>query len=420
MKKTNIKHLDLTLYSDKLDNGLEVYMIPKNNYNNIYVTFTTKYGSNEIEFTPIDSDKMTKVPLGIAHFLEHKLFEQKDGIDPFTFYNERGADANANTNQYKTTYLFSGPNFLEENLEYLLDYVQDPYFTDENVEKEKGIIEQEIKMYEDDPDTVMYEKTIENCFKKHPMKNSIIGTVESINKITKEDLYTCYNTFYHPANMFVTITGNIDPEKTLELIKNNQDKKEFKEFKPIKVKKYDEPKEVSKKEDSALLNVSIPQCVLAYKIPLQTNYQNLIYTLTYFDIRLGSTSKFSEDLINEEIINEPLMLDYNVVDNFVVLFICGITKTPNELIKKIKQEMKNIKINENEFDRKKKTLVSSLLYLSDNIFRLNHNVINDIIFYGKYNTNIYGDIQNLNFEDYKKLINKLDLNNNTTFIVEKK
>ena len=420
MKKTNIKHLDLTLYSDKLDNGLEVYMIPKNNYNNIYVTFTTKYGSNEIEFTPIDNDKMTKVPLGIAHFLEHKLFEQKDGIDPFTFYNERGADANANTNQYKTTYLFSGPNFLEENLEYLLDYVQDPYFTDENVEKEKGIIEQEIKMYEDDPDTVMYEKTIENCFKKHPMKNSIIGTVESINKITKEDLYRCYNTFYHPANMFVTITGNIDPEKTLELIKNNQDKKEFKEFKPIKVKKYDEPKDVAKKEDSTLLNVSIPQCVLAYKIPLQTNYQNLIYTLTYFDIRLGSTSKFSEDLINDEIINEPLMLDYNVVDNFVVLFICGITKTPNELIKKIKQEIKNIKINENEFDRKKKTLISSLLYLSDNIFRLNHNIINDIIFYGKYNTNIYDDIQNLNFEDYKKIINKLDLNNNTTFIVEKK
>ena len=122
MKKTNIKHLDLTLYSDKLDNGLEVYMIPKNNYNNIYVTFTTKYGSNEIEFTPIDDNKMVKVPLGIAHFLEHKLFEQKDGVDPFTFYNERGADANANTNQYKTTYLFSGPNFLEENLKEAIDY----------------------------------------------------------------------------------------------------------------------------------------------------------------------------------------------------------------------------------------------------------------------------------------------------------
>ena len=420
MKKTKIKHLDLTLYSDKLDNGLEVYMIPKNNYNNIYVTFTTKYGSNEIEFTPINSNKMVKVPLGIAHFLEHKLFEQEDEIDPFTFYNERGADCNANTNQYKTTYLFSGPNFLEENLEYLLDYVQKPYFTDENVEKEKGIISQEIKMYQDDPDTVIYEKTIENCFKKHPMKYPIIGTIDSINSIKKEDLYTCYNTFYHPANMFITITGNIDPEKTLQIIKNNQNKKKFDEFKPIKIKKYDEPKEVSKKEDSALLNVSIPECVVAYKIPIKTNYQNLIYTLTYFDCRLGSTSKFCEDLINEQIINEPLMLDYNIVDNFVILFILGITKSPNELIKKIKQEMRNTKVNANEFNRKKKTLLSSLLYLSDNIFRLNHNVINDIIFYGKYNTNIYDDIQNLNFEDYKKLVESLELNNNTTFIVEKK
>ncbi|MBE6149165.1 MAG: insulinase family protein [Firmicutes bacterium] len=420
MKKTNIKHLDLTLYTEKLDNGLEVYIIPKNNYNNIYVTFTTKFGSNEIEFVPIDNNKMIKVPLGIAHFLEHKLFEQKDGTDPFSFYNERGADANANTNQYKTTYLFSGPNFYEENLEYLLDYVQEPYFTDENVEKEKGIIAQEIKMYEDDPDTVIYEKTIENCFKKHPMKNSIIGTINSINKIKKEDLYTCYNTFYHPANMFITITGNVDPYATLELIKNNQNKKKFKEFKPIKIKKYDEPMEVAKKFDSERLNISIEECVLAYKIPLTKNYQNLIYTLTYFDTRLGSTSKFSEDLIDNEIINVPLMLDYNIIDDYLILFVFGISKTPNELIKQIKDEMNTIKIDENEFNRKKKTLISSLLYLSDNIFRLNHNVINDIIYYGKYNPNIYDDIKKLNFDDYKNLINNLNLNNTSTFIAEKK
>jgi predicted Zn-dependent peptidase len=420
MKKTEIKHLDLTLYSDKLDNGLEVYMIPKNNYNNIYVTFTTKYGSNEIEFTPINSNKMVKVPLGIAHFLEHKLFEQQDGIDPFTFYNERGSDCNANTNQYKTTYLFSGPNFLEENLEYLLDYVQQPYFTDENVEKEKGIITQEIKMYQDDPDTVMYEKVLENCFKTHPMKYPIIGTINSINKIKKEDLYTCYNTFYHPENMFIILTGNIDPKKTLEIIKNNQSKKKFDEFKKVKIKKYDEPKEVAKIEDSARMNVSIPQCVIAYKIPLKMNYQNLVYTLTYFDFKLGSTSKFIENLINEQIINEPLMLDYNIVDNYLILFVFGITKSPNELIKKIKKEMSSIKLNEDEFKRKKKTLISSLLYLSDNIFRLNHSIINDIIFYGKFNTNIYEDIQNLNFEDFKKLIQNLDLNNYSTFIVEKK
>ena len=139
--KTELVKMDLDMYYKKLDNGLDIYIVPKENVNSIYVTFTTKYGSIDSEFIPYDRSCMTKFPLGIAHFLEHKVFEQKDDIDPFTFYSERGCDANANTSNYKTTYLFSGTNFLDENLNYLLDYVQDPYFTDENVEKEKGIIE---------------------------------------------------------------------------------------------------------------------------------------------------------------------------------------------------------------------------------------------------------------------------------------
>ena len=151
MKKTNIDKLKLELYQEKLDNGLEVYIIPKKNCNNIYVTFSTKYGSNIDEFVPIKSKKMKKYPLGIAHFLEHKMFEMEDGTDPFELYSNNGADANANTSNYKTTYLFSGPQYFKENLNYLLDYVQKPYFTDKNVEKEKGIIIQEIKMYQDDP-----------------------------------------------------------------------------------------------------------------------------------------------------------------------------------------------------------------------------------------------------------------------------
>ena len=169
MKKINYKNLDLDLFYEKLDNGLEIYILPKNNVNNIYVTFSTKYGSNIIEFKENDK-KFTKVPLGIAHFLEHKMFEQEDGTDIFSFYSERGADCNANTNNTKTTYLFSGPSFLDENLNLLLDYVQSPYFTDENVEKEKGIITQEIKMYQDMPGNVMYDKIVEKYFQIHPMK----------------------------------------------------------------------------------------------------------------------------------------------------------------------------------------------------------------------------------------------------------
>ena len=231
MNKSILENLDLTLYSKKLQNGLEIFIVPNENVNNIYCTFSTKYGSVQNEFVPVNESEMIKVPNGVAHFLEHKMFEQENGVDPFTFFSERGADANANTSAFKTTYLFSGPDFFEENLNYLLDYVQKPYFTDKNVEKEKGIIEQEIKMYEDDPYSRLYEGILFNTFKEHPIRNSVIGTTESVNSITKEILYKCYNTFYNPSNMFVVITGKVDKDKVFQIIEENQNNKTFEKMK---------------------------------------------------------------------------------------------------------------------------------------------------------------------------------------------
>ena len=246
MIKKNLTGLDLEVFEETLENGLRIFIIPKKNANNTYVTFSTNYGSVQNDFVPIQEENMISVPLGIAHFLEHKVFEQESGEDPFTFYSERGADANANTTNYKTTYLFSGTEFLEENLNYLLDYVTSPYFTDENVEKEKGIIEQEIKMYEDDPYTRIYEGVIYNAFVNHPIRYPIIGNIESIRKITKEDLYKCYNTFYHPSNMYIVISGKVKPEQAIEWISKNQEKKERKKVEKIKVKEYEEPNEIGR------------------------------------------------------------------------------------------------------------------------------------------------------------------------------
>ena len=422
MKKTNIKHLDLDLFYEKLDNGMEIFIIPKNNYNNIYATFSTKFGSNQIEFVPIGENKMVKVPLGIAHFLEHKMFEQKDKIDPFTFYSERGTDANANTNQKKTTYLFSGPSFFEENINYLLDYVQEPYFTDKNVEKEKGIIEQEIKMYQDDPDTVLYESILKNCFIESTMKYPIIGDIENIRKITKEELYKCYNTFYHPSNMFLVITGNVDPCKTISLITENQYKKEFSKAKEIKIKQYKEPIEVAKEKEEINLNVSIPKCAIAYKIKIDNKnlYENLLYLLTLFDAKLGATSDFVDNLISEEIINDNLSIDFDNINDYVVVIIAGESKKPDLLIKKIKNEMENLNISKEEFERKKKTLISSLIYLSDNIFSLNHSIMNDIIKYGKFNSDKYEQIKKFNYNDFNEYVNNINLKNMTTFIIKTK
>jgi len=423
MKKINIDKFDLDLFYEKLDNGLEIYVIPKNNCNNVYATFSTKFGSNNIEFVPIGEKKMIKVNDGIAHFLEHKLFEQKDGVDPFTFYSENGADANANTNQKKTTYLFSGSTNVEENLNYLIDYVQEPYFTDKNVEKEKGIITQEIKMYQDDPDTVLYESLTNNIFVKHPMKYPIIGTIDSINAITKEELYKCYNTFYHPSNMFLTVTGNVDAEKIIKLVKENQNKKKLKKANDIKLKEYNEPDKVAKKHETVKLNVSIPRAAIAYKINTNNTknlYQLILYLLILFDSKLGATSDFVNNLIDEEIINTNLFIDYDNTENHIIIYIMGESKEPNLLLSKINEEVKNLKITEQEFERKKKTLISSLVYISDNIFSLNHNVMNDIIRYGKFNENKYEQIKKLSFKEFKNLISNLDLTNYSTFIVNPK
>ena len=424
MKKTNIDKLKLELYQEKLDNGLEIYIIPKNNCNNIYATISTKYGSNIDEFVPIKSKKMKKFPLGIAHFLEHKMFEMEDGTDPFEIYSNNGADANANTSNYKTTYLFSGPQYFKENLNYLLDYVQTPYFTDKNVEKEKGIIIQEIKMYQDDPYTVLYEKAIYNSFIKHPIKMPVIGDIENVKSITKEDLYECYNTFYNPGNMFVVITGNVDPEETIELIKQNQEKKQFDKEEEIKLKTYEEPDKVDKKSEIIKMDINLPKLALSYKINYKNMNLNLRDALAYlsiiFDINLGATSIINEELKDENIITSNIDFTFMYTDTHILVTIFGETDKIEKLSSKLENQINNLELTEEEFDRKKQNIASSYIFMSDNIFSMNEKVMNNII---KYNEIKIDDIKYTKRLDYKKakqIIKDLDLKNKSIVIIEPK
>ena len=425
MNKISLSHLNLDVFHEKLNNGLDIYVIPKNEINNIYATFTTNYGSNESEFVPLGEKKMIKVPLGIAHFLEHKMFEQEDETDPFSFFGERGCDANANTNNFKTTYLFSGPEFFDENINYLLDYVQSPYFTEENVEKEKGIIEQEIKMYKDDPYTRLYETILYNSLINNPMKDPIIGNIKSIRSITKEDLYTCYNTFYHPGNMFVVVSGNVEPKKVIELIRENQANKTFEEFKEIKIKEYKEPDKVEKEKEILKLNVTIPKVTVNYKINLDKiksvdKYKAKIYISTLFDLKFGSTSLLNEQLREENIITENLELAPIDTKSHLIISILGETTRTDELINRIKKELENLNILEEELERKKKVDISSLIYMSDNVYRINHKIMNDINRYGKIIDNNFEIIKELNIKEFNKVIKELDLSNNNIVIVDTK
>ena len=419
--KRKFNNLDLELYEETLENGLRVYMIPKKNVSNIYVTFTTKYGSVDTTFE-LDGKKITS-PNGIAHFLEHKMFEAKNGIDPFTIFDQNGASSNAATSNYKTSYLFAGPTKLKENLTTLLDFVQEPYFTDENVEKEKGIIIEEIKMCEDQPGRVGYNATLENAFVKHPIRIPVIGSEKSVKSITKEDLYQCYKAFYHPKNMFLVITGNINPKETLKIIKENQNKKTFEENYQKKVIFEKEPDKVAKKKTIQFQNVTIPKVYYSYKINVENFDMNIRFITKYLSIYLdslyGSVSDFAEEVEVKKIVNNGVDFIISKTDSHLVITFIAETKKTNALIKIIKKYMgKEITID--DFNRKKKIMLSSNIYMSDNIFRLNNYVTDNILNYDEVITDIYEENKNLKYQNMISLIQKINFKNTTTVIIKQK
>ena len=423
MKVNKIDNLGLEIYNEKLENGLSVYIVPLKNRNNVYVTFSTKFGSRVNEFVPIDENKMIKVPYGVAHFLEHKMFEQKDGTDPFTFYSERGASANANTSYDKTTYLFSGANFLEDNINYLLDYVQEPYFTEENVEKEKGIIVSECEMYKDKSYTRCYEKILENSFIEDPIRIPIIGTIESINSITKEDLYKCYNTFYHPSNMFIVITGNVEPDKIINIIKDNQSKKQFRKTQNITIKKYKEPQKVKKEYDEIKMDITIPKVMIAYKIDLNgfkikdirkvRNYVSIL-----FDLKFGDTSVANEKLVEEKIVNDGIGIDSVFTEDYMIVTISGETDKPEEFTREINKELNNLNVTNEELERKKKVYIGNIVALSNNIYSLNNKIMANIIKYDKVIYDDYEYIKEFNIDELKRVIKDINLKNKTICVVK--
>ena len=202
--KTYYDTLNETVYSATHKSGLQVILIKKPGFKKSYATFSTKYGSINTEFVVPGEDETTKVIPGIAHFLEHKVFEQPDGSNAFNDFSKYGANANAFTSFGVTNYLFSCTDYFYENLEILLNFVQTPYFTEENVEKEKGIIAQEIRMYEDDAEQTCMYNCLEAMYENHPVRINIAGKVEDIMKTTPELLYKCYNNFCFCISIFST------------------------------------------------------------------------------------------------------------------------------------------------------------------------------------------------------------------------
>lgn len=320
MNKVEFAQLDETLYHERLENGLEVYLLQKKGFSKTYATFTTKYGSIDNHFVPHGETEAVKVPDGIAHFLEHKMFEKEEG-DIFQEFSKQGASANAFTSFTRTAYLFSATGQIEENVGTLLDFVQSPYFTEKTVDKEKGIIAQEITMYDDQPDWRLYFGMIENLYKEHPVKIDIAGTVDSIQDITAEHLYTCYETFYHPSNMMLFVVGAVEPEEMMDFIRTNQASKQFDPPAPIERKYPQEMKRAAIKERTLEMAVQKPKVFVGVK-PEKLDFQGkemLKHELSAqlaFELLFGRTSDFYHEAYENDWIDESYSFDYSIEDGF--------------------------------------------------------------------------------------------------------
>ena len=398
------KGLDLKVYYEELENGLKIFMIPYDDRNNYYIEYGVKYGAEIDEFVSKNTNKRTKAPYGVAHFLEHKMFEQEDGTDPFSFYSESGTDSNASTGYRITSYTVDGIDNIENNLDYLLTFVNSPYFTEENVEKEKGIIIEELNMYKDQPENVLYEKSNQALFKKHPMRRDIGGTVGSVKKITKDILYECYDTFYQPYNMFLVIAGKLEPEKLIKIIKNHKKLNSKKDKNDIKVFKVKEPVEVNEKEKIVKIkNMIIPKFILSVKSPMkdlkkEEKFKYMISMDIMLYILFGMSSEFREEMLNKEMYS----LFYSsgvIVDDLMIIEFIGESKKPDEFKEYIMNNLRNKIITKEEVERVKKVKISLEVMDTDKPFKMSDNIIDNLLDYGEVIYNKLDIIRSITLDD---------------------
>ena len=348
------------LYLEKLENGLTIMIIPKKGIHKKYIMWGTNYGSNDSKFIVPGESEETEVPKGVAHFLEHKMFEQESGINSLDTLTALGVDANAYTTNDHTAYLFGCTENFYPAFDELMDYVQHPYFTDENVEKEKGIIGQEIMMYDDYPEWKVYLNAMEAMYHEHPVKLDITGTIETISHIDKEILYKCYNTFYNPSNMAMVVCGDFEPERLLEEIKKRlMEKKangEIKRIYPV------EPEEIVKEKIEQNMDVSQPLFAIGIKdkiADVKERVRKHIAIEILLNMLIGKSSKLYKELYDEGLLFAVPSLDYEFARGYAHVLITGQSVEPEKIYEKFKkavEEMKVSAIDAKEFNRIKKRI----------------------------------------------------------------
>ena len=348
--------------------GLDVYVFPKK-LSTTYAVFGTRYGSIDNCFRINGEGEYRSVPDGIAHYLEHKMFENEDGVDTFSRFAKYGASANAYTSATMTAYLFSCTKNLTENLEILLDYVSKPYFTPENVEKERGIIAQEIRMYEDNPGSAIYYNLLGAMYEKHQTRVDVAGTVESISEITPELLYDCYYTFYNFSNMTLCVSGRVDMDTVLEIADRTLPEREQKKI----VRHYhEEGSSVYKKRVSAEFEVSRPMFLLGVKDmniseDPQIRMKKRVAMSILTDMLFGPTSDFAIDVYESGLVN-GFEASYDHSFDSSRIFLEGETDEPETVYDNFLAYLEEIRsegLCEDDFNRIKRATYASYIKVFD-------------------------------------------------------
>ncbi len=408
MEKRFDKRTGECLYYKKHESGLDIYIMPKKGYNSSYAIFGTKYGSVDSEFIVPGDSEPTKVPDGIAHYLEHKMFDLPDGSIVFDKFSKYGADANAFTSFNQTAYLFSATSNLCENLEILLDYVQTPYFTPESVQKEQGIIGQEIRMYDDNASWRLFFNFLGLLYNNNPVKIDIAGTVESIARIDSELLYKCYNTFYNLSNMTLFVIGGLDVDKTLETIeKNIKSNVPFDE--EIKRIYPEEPKAVAGRYKEQVISVAAPVFMMGWKdndvgYAGRQLFKKMIEMEILTEMIFGKGSRLYNELYNEGLINQSFSFEYSPQVNYGYTAVEGESKEPQAVYDRITQYVEGLRktgLSRDDFDRIKKVVWGDFIRAFGDIEGYAHTFLSmsfmDIDYFDFYD--VYSEIA---FEDVEK------------------
>ena len=413
MEELELKGLNEKIYVYRTKCGLPIYMWVNEKVSSMYASLSVKYGSIHTKFKI--GKKTYEVPNGIAHFLEHVKFNIDEETTAHDEFYKLGGDANAFTTFDYTSYIVFATNNKKENLEELLNFVYNPFFTKKCISKEKGIIVEEANMGLDDPYSIVFFHSLLNTLQKSKYRNTITGTPDDVTSITLEDVKLVYDTFYHPENMFLTLTGNFNPYEMACLVEDNLSKKKFgKYLNPIIIKE-NEPKKVTTKYKEEYINVTYPRLKFSIKMDMSRfkNYSSLelkLLTSLLFNINFGATSDFRDELMEKGLI-QNMNVTCDVYDDSFVVTISVISNFKEEIIKRVKEKLENLSISEIDFKRKKNATIATLILDYEDLENVSYRIQDDVLNNGGIVTNLKEILEDETIDDLKDIINLLDTDN---------